>query len=184
MIIIVILVQSVMLITAIQTSQVNAQHAITDSNSSILDLSKGGGHADLPQIAASGNNVYVVWHDAIHGVVFKRSTDNGASFENTINLSNSIEGSIDPEISVSGNNVYVVWEHTPENNGEIIFKRSTDNGVSFGQTINVGSNTGLQGFPQIAASGNNVYVVWHDAIHGVVFKRSTDNGVALDKRLI
>ena len=49
--------------------------------------------------------MYVVWHDAINGVVFKRITYNGASFENTINLSNSIEGSIDPEISVSGNNV-------------------------------------------------------------------------------
>ena len=72
MIIIVILVQSVMLITAKQTSPVNAQHAITDSNSSILDLSKGGWPCGSPQIAASGNNVYVVWHDAINGVVFKR----------------------------------------------------------------------------------------------------------------
>ena len=150
MIIIVILVESVMLITAKQTSPVNAQHAITDSNSSILDLSKAAGHAEIPQIAASGNNVYVVWHDAINGVVFKRGTDNGANFENTINLSNSIEGSIDPEISVSGNNVYVVWEHTPENNGEIIFKRSTDNGANFGQTINVGAILDYKAFLKIS----------------------------------
>jgi hypothetical protein len=62
MIILVMLLQSVMLITRIYTSQVNAQYAITDSNHSILDLSKErGSHADLfPQITASGTCVYVV----------------------------------------------------------------------------------------------------------------------------
>ncbi|HEY9490684.1 MAG TPA: N,N-dimethylformamidase beta subunit family domain-containing protein, partial [Nitrososphaeraceae archaeon] len=85
-------------------------------------------------------------------------------------------GSIDPKMAVSGNNVYVLWEHTPGNNGGIFFTRSTDNGGTFSSIKNLGNNTGLNGFPQIAVSGNNVFVAWRDAMHGIFFTRSTDNG--------
>ena len=58
------------------------------------------------QITASGSsiNVYVVWDDkTITGngeILFKRSTDGGASFSNTpINLSNNTGMSVEPKIA-------------------------------------------------------------------------------------
>jgi hypothetical protein len=44
----------------------------------------------------------------------------------------------------------------------IFFKRSTDEGASFYGTENLSNNGGESGQPDIAASGNNVYVVGND----------------------
>jgi hypothetical protein len=159
------------------TNKIDQKSANYFSNTT--NLSNNIGHSELQQIASYGNNVYVVWIDDTSGarsIYFKRSTDSGCTFGSTINLGNQKGGSIDPKIAVSGDNVYVVWEHTPRNNGAIYFARSTDNGATFSSSENLANNTGFNGFPQVAVSGSNVYVVWHDATHGIFFARSTDNG--------
>jgi hypothetical protein len=159
------------------TNKIDQKSANYFSNTT--NLSNNIGHSELQQIASYGNNVYVVWIDDTSGarsIYFKRSTDSGCTFGSTINLGNQKGGSIDPKIAVSGDNVYVVWEHTPRNNGAIYFARSTDNGATFSSSENLANNTGFNGFPQVAVSGSNVYVVWHDAAHGIFFARSTDNG--------
>jgi hypothetical protein len=45
------------------------------------------GEATNQKIAKIGNNLYVVWSEN-GDIFFKRSTDNGAHFKSTINLSN------------------------------------------------------------------------------------------------
>ena len=177
--IVVILIQSASATS--DDSSKNANKIDQDSSYDIdtTNLSNNIGHSELPQLMSYGNNVYVVWIDDTSGkrnIYFKRSTDNGCTFGPTIELGNQNGGSIDPKMAVSGNNVYVLWEHTPGNNGGIFFTRSTDNGGTFSSIKNLGNNTGLNGFPQIAVSGNNVFVAWRDATHGIFFTRSTDNG--------
>jgi hypothetical protein len=63
----------------------------------------------------------------------------------------------------------------------IYWTRSADNGASFEKVKNLGNNTGLNGFPQLASSGSNVFATWHDATDGIVFLRSTDNGASFEK---
>ena len=177
--IVVILIQSASATS--DDSSKNANKIDQDSSYDIdtTNLSNNIGHSELPQLMSYGNNVYVVWIDDTSGkrnIYFKRSTDNGCTFGPTIELGNQNGGSIDPKMAVSGNNVYVLWEHTPGNNGGIFFTRSTDNGGTFSSIKNLGNNTGFNGFPQIAVSGNNVFVAWRDATHGIFFTRSTDNG--------
>ena len=177
--IVVILIQSAS--ATPDDSSKNANKIDQDSSYDIdtTNLSNNIGHSELPQLMSYGNNVYVVWIDDTSGkrnIYFKRSTDNGCTFGPTIELGNQNGGSIDPKMAVSGNNVYVLWEHTPGNNGGIFFTRSTDNGGTFSSIKNLGNNTGFNGFPQIAVSGNNVFVAWRDATHGIFFTRSTDNG--------
>jgi hypothetical protein len=139
-----------------------------------INLSNNAGISVDPKIAAvSGNNVYVVWTDQTTGnneILFKRSTNNGASFSNiSINLSNN-----------AGNNVYVVWTDQTTGGGDIYFKRSTNNGASFSNaSINLSNNAGRSDAPQITASGSNVYVVWTDQTTGggdIYFRTSTDGG--------
>ena len=81
---------------------------------SVINLSNDAGNSFSPAIAVSGNNVYVVWDDDTPGsmdILYKRSTDGGASFtEPTKNLSNNAGGSFLPDVAVSGNNVHVVWD--------------------------------------------------------------------------
>jgi hypothetical protein len=161
-----------------------------------LNLSFGFKHSRFPDVAASGNNVYVIWHEAFPGgdseytseILYRRSTDGGASFEFTIsNLSNNPGHSLVPAIAAMGNNVYVVWTDTTSGNSEILYRRSTDGGASFGNTMNLSNNPGQSLAPAIAAMGNNVYVVWTDDTPGrwnIMYRRSTNGGVSFGGTVI
>jgi hypothetical protein len=146
------------------------------------NLSTNAGSSSQPAVAASGNNVYVVWTDNTPGnaeILYRRSTDGGATFGSTINLSNNAGTSFEPAVAASGNNVYVVWNDDTPGNFEILYRRSTDGGATFGSTINLSNNAGGSFEPAVAASGNNVYVVWRDSTPGndeILYRRSTDGG--------
>ena len=109
-------------------------------------MSNDAGDSLIPAIAVSGNNVHIVWHDTTPGnsdILYRRSTDGGATFGSTINLSNNAGNSCYPAIAVSGNNVHVVWEDDTPGNIDILYKRSTDGGASFTEpTKNLSNNAG------------------------------------------
>src|SRR5215212_723744 len=153
------------------------------SFSSIENLSDNIGRSDEAQITAVGANVYVVWRDNSSGkdqIYFKRSSDNANSFYPTDDLSNNNGSSTNPQITAIGNNVYTVWSDTTTGNGDIYFKSSIDNGTSFASSKNLSRNlNGTAHFPQLEATGNNVYVVWQDETPergGIRFRASNDNG--------
>jgi hypothetical protein len=55
----------------------------------------------------------------------------------------------------------------PFNNGEVIYRRSTDNGVSFSDIINLSNNTGDSISPDIVSTNDGIiYVVWTDNANG------------------
>ena len=162
-------------------SQVYAADALTFDPT--LNLSTGGNNAFL-QVAASGSNVYAIWQSDISGlreIYFKKSTDNGATFGSTIKLSSTSSAAIDPYVAASGSNVYVVWADNTPGNFDIYFKRSTDNGATFGSKINRSNTAAMSDKPMVVASGNYVYVMWSEATSGtghneVYLVRSSDNG--------
>ena len=76
---------------------------------STINLSNNLPGSHHPAFAVSGSSVYVVWDDDESGdgdILYKRSVDGGATFGETINLSNNVGESRSPAIAVSGNNVY------------------------------------------------------------------------------
>src|SRR5439155_255810 len=143
-----------------------------------IAVSQNAGPDGIPGNSDDSKNVYVVWEDKTGGnfdVLFKRSTDNGATFEHTINLSNNPGDSRFPQVAVSGNNVYVVWPNYTSDTisnfvqfDDILFKRITNNGSNFDEpTINLSRDSSDHKpsmFPKIAVSGNNVYVVWNELL--------------------
>ena len=123
-----------------------------------INISSNKGHSELPKFAVNGKNISIIWLDDSSGyrdVFFKRSIDGGKTFEKTINLGNVPGGAYDHQIVVMNNYVFVIWEQSPDNNGQIFFKRSIDGGKTFEKTINLGDNTGLSGTPQISVSKGN-----------------------------
>jgi hypothetical protein len=132
-----------------------------------INLSNNTGFSVNPQIATSGNNVYVIWSDGTTttgraDIFFAVSNNNGTSFGTPINLSNNAGSSGVPQIAAIGSNVYVTWTDTTPGNNDIFFAVSNNNGTSFGTPINLSNSAGGSVNPQIATSGNNVYVTWRD----------------------
>ena len=170
----------------------------TDSGASFEKLIKlGSNPADTvaPELAISGkNNVYVVWRENSPGdIFFKRSIDGGKGFGKTINLSNNAEHSTGHKVAVSddGNNVYVVWndETTQSGSNDIFFRRSSNGGTSFDNTINLSNNAGESRGSKVttATSGkvtnDNVYVTWVDDLSSpnaneILYLRSTNGGTS------
>ncbi|MFY3740612.1 MAG: hypothetical protein HMLIMOIP_001053 [Candidatus Nitrosomirales archaeon] len=162
--------------------------ASNDNGSTFSDAIDLGTSLNSPRIATLGNNVYVV--SVGHGpesrdIFFRSSHDNGSTFSDTVNLSDTPKWSSEPEIAVVDNNVYVVWYDGSSDEGTIFFRRSTDGGTTFEPIANLSEIPGEASFPKIAASGNNVYVVWAEwtAPYGteprsleVFFRTSNDNG--------
>jgi phage terminase large subunit-like protein len=87
---------------------------------------------------SQGDNIYVVWWNNGTGnwdVSFARSTDNGETFEKTINLSNNTGESQDARVDVSGENVNVIWWDNQTGKKQIFFRGSTNGGVTFGPIV-------------------------------------------------
>jgi hypothetical protein len=90
----------------------------------------------LAPIATSGNNVYIAWPSNQTGhleILFRASSDNGQTFIDKVNLSNTPNvDSIDPQLSTSGNHVYVSWWEDYGNGTRVpFFTASNDNGRTF-----------------------------------------------------
>ena len=163
---------------------------VEGASSSTKNLSSNVERSKLPQIAVSENNLYVVWQDKTPGnydIFFTRSTDNGASFSDVVNLSNTDAESWNPQFAIYDNNLYVVWQDSTPRNSAIFFTRSTDNGASFfSDVIYLGSNIVDSLNPEAVVSENNLYVVWQDKTPGnydIFFTRSTDNGASFSDTL-
>jgi hypothetical protein len=100
-------------------------------------------------IATSDNNVYITWWSNRTGndeVMFRASTDNGVTFGDKINLSNTTEAdSDDANIAASGNSVYVTWWERNETSDTPVARVSNDNGATFGQMLMLATNGTIGG---------------------------------------
>ena len=95
--------------------------------------------------AITGEKVYVVWTSNKTGhdeVLFRASTDNGKTFGDKINLSNSPnDQSTRVEIDSDADSVVITWRETNETSDLPVMRISNDNGKTFGQEIMLSSNT-------------------------------------------
>ena len=144
-------------------------------------LTNSAGHSTNTEIASNENYLHVVWQetrDGNHEIYYKRSTDYGVSWETDVRLTNTVGISSLPSISISGTFIYVVWQDFLNGNTQIYFKRSSDNGVSWGGDIAL-TNPGNLGNPIVSASGQFVHFIWRAVSNGffeIFHKRSSDWG--------
>ena len=158
--------------------------ASAPSFSTTIDLSSNQGTSSYPQIAASAGYQYVVWQDDTPGrpnTFFRAGNHNGTSFGPTLDLSPGTGWSQNPQVAASGNSVYAVWQDNSTGTFNILVRASFNNGASFGPIINLDALRLDSTVPQVAASGNNVYVVWQQTASknmAVYFAWSNNGGTS------
>jgi hypothetical protein len=94
----------------------------------------------------SGDNIYIAWwtnntENGNEEVMFRASTDGGATFSDKINLSNTTDAdSWRVEIAGEGETVVVSWWETNQTSDIPVARISTDAGETFGELIMLGTN--------------------------------------------
>jgi hypothetical protein len=97
-------------------------------------------------IAASDENVYVVWsnNDTANNnseVMFRASIDGGQDYGDKVNLSNSSgSNSTDFDVEATIDNVIVSWWETNQTSAEPVIVFSGDRGATFGPILKLSNN--------------------------------------------
>jgi hypothetical protein len=142
-------------------------------------LNENMGHC----LIASDRTLHVVWTEAKEGgstIHYRRSTDQGATWNDAVRISPTPGFDSFPLLAQSGTTLHLVFlrkSGTPQ--AASYYKRSTDGGVTWESEVLLGSS---KFWPGVAAAGSMVYVslntVYEDEPKSsvVYFRRSTDNG--------
>ena len=97
-------------------------------------------------LAITGDNVYVAWWtnntaNNNQEVLFRASTDSGATFGDKINLSNTTDAdSSRAEIDSDADSVVVTWWESNQTSDTPVMRTSNDNGETFGPVLKLATN--------------------------------------------
>ena len=133
-------------------------------------------------ITVEGHTVHLVWYDersGIFDVYYRRSIDNGATWEDESVLADSSNWDVGPDVAVWDGHVHAIWsERLSGLEYTIYHRRSIDGGITWESpqkivNSNTSRSTGLD------VDGNIIHVTFHDwrsDIGEVYYVNSTDNG--------
>ncbi len=120
-------------------------------------------------IAATGNDVHVLWCDERDGnseIYYKRSTDGGTTWGANVRLTNDPDSSMLPSVAVSDKIVHVVWYDNRDDNFEVYYKRSTEGGTNWETDTRLTNDTARSAHPSVVVSDSCVHVIWDDRRDG------------------
>jgi hypothetical protein len=139
---------AILLVVTVAAVGVSSTTIVIQSAEAFIDPVIGG-RAERPKAPAvvSGDNIYIVWWtdrgtvNTNGEVMFRASTDGGATFGDRINLSNTdTADSIDAEISAEGENVIVSWWEHNQTSDIPVARVSNDGGATFGPILTLAAN--------------------------------------------
>jgi hypothetical protein len=129
-------------------------------------------------------NIHVAWQDETPGnseIFYRRSTNGGSTWGITKRLTWNSSFSEFPSITVDSNGyVHIVWENPISGNVEILYKRSTDGGATWGATKRLTWTTGYSERSSLVNDSNDeMHLIWTDNTPGndeIFYMKSTDGG--------
>jgi hypothetical protein len=102
--------------------------------------------AKIRSLQIPGDNIYVTWQsnntaNNNEEIMFRASTDGGATFGDKINLSNTTNSdSTRAEIDSGADSVVVTWWETNQTSDAPVARISTDSGQTFGPMLMLATN--------------------------------------------
>ncbi|MCX6162057.1 MAG: hypothetical protein NTV87_12100, partial [Ignavibacteriae bacterium] len=117
-------------------------------------------------LAVSGSNVHIVWLEirsvAMGYLHYKRSVNNGVSWDADVHLSKTTFNNEYPSIAVNGSVLHLVFIRPVKTNWEIFYLTSVNNGTKWGSDVQLTSNPSYSSVPSVAVSGSSVHVLFRD----------------------
>ena len=160
--------------------------------SSPKQVSRDAGNATEAHIAADGaGHLSVVWVQAVGGdkhTFYSRSTDNGQTFSEPLQLTTAPGTSVSKPLALAFQNVvYVAYQNEAPNHMQVYLVKSEDGGATFGDPVQVSNADNRCGRAHSAAmavdSQGTLHMVWIDASHvqgctdeGLLFYSRSGNG--------
>jgi hypothetical protein len=153
-------------------------------------LTNAARNSNSPVMAMSGSVLHIVWYDDRDDpagvwnteIYYKRSADGGLTWDPDVRLTNKAAYAGLPGIVLFGSTVLVVWEDDRDGNGEIYYKQSGDEGLTWEPDTRLTNEPGNSWDPCISSNDSVVHVVWMDDRDGggyeVYYNRSMDGGVS------
>lgn len=147
-----------------------------------LNMSNNSATSWRPCIASLISGKHIVWCDNRDGnfeIYYRRSMDNGVTWQSEARLTNTSDISWAPSLAVNQAVMHLVWEELISGNEEIFYKKSTDNGTSWSENVRLTNDPFGSFYPSVAVSGSSVHITWYDFRPGhraIFYKRSTDAG--------
>ena len=155
-------------------------------------MSRGDGSATEAHIAADGaGRLSVVWVQVAGNdkhAFYARSTDNGQTFSEPLQLTSAPGTSISKPLALAYQNVvYVAYQNEAPNRMQVYLTRSDDGGVTFADAVQISNADNRCGRAHSAAmtvdSQGTLHIVWIDASHvqgcndeGLLFYSRSSNG--------
>ena len=140
----------------------------------VLRSTRDAGYTVLdPEVPTlvSGDNIYLAWwtnntqENGNEEVMFRASSDGGATFSDKINLSNTTDSdSWRVELHGEGDTVVVSWWETNQTSDIPVARISTDAGETFGPMLRLGANGTLSGTEEEGGEGETA--VEEEAVGG------------------
>jgi hypothetical protein len=136
----------------------------TNAGTSFEDaLLLSGPNADVASgfdLALEGDFVYVIWRAGAK-VFFARSLDEGATFEPSVNLGDSLGlTGVPAPLLVRDHRLYIATTSFAEGRQEILLTQSFDRGETFLASMNVSDSPGGSFAPQLVRAGSGARVFW------------------------
>jgi hypothetical protein len=133
-----------------------------------------------PKVTCFNENIHVAWSEETR-TSYTHSTDNGTSWPGDTTLASQVEGCTGANISVSNSDyVHLVWADGRDLwIPSIFYKRSSDNGQTWGVDWPMAYDSSTQICPAITGCSSYVHVVWSDYREGnseIYYRRSSNNG--------
>ncbi len=138
------------------------------------------GDSRYPAVAVEGKKMYIVWllaEGKNTNLYFKRSSDEGETWNSARKISNEKSDCLPPALAVNSGIVHVAWVDYAETiNGEIYYTRSIDGGDNWEKNFIIVKDANHARYPSLVCQDNNVYLIWQDGENRVFFKASYDKG--------
>jgi hypothetical protein len=132
----------------------------------IINITSSRGNIVNPLLAASGNNVYIVYGNEEEGrrdVFITQSRNLGVDYDAPTNLNMNMTGnSTNYEIGAAGDNVYIIFENDGIGNGDIFYAVSFDAGETWNVYNLSNSPTRSYNSTLNVDEKGDAYVAWVD----------------------